>query len=165
MLGSQKIPSIWRKQIAPTQTFYSWVMNNHWGTNYLAYQQGPVTFRYAVRPHSGEEIATASRFAISLSQPLLVGASANSGHGIDSMLKIEPARVQLSELKPSDDGKAWIVRLFCASDDEALAQLTWSSKDIGRTYLSNLAEEPLRAIGGKVHIAGWGLITLRVERT
>jgi hypothetical protein len=41
MLGSQKIPAVWRQHIEPTQTFYSWVMNNHWGTNYLAYQSGP----------------------------------------------------------------------------------------------------------------------------
>ena len=75
MLGSQKIPAIWRKHIEPTQTFYSWAMNNHWGTNYLAYQQGPVTFRYALRPHNGTDIAAASRFAIGLAQPLLASAS------------------------------------------------------------------------------------------
>ena len=51
MLGSQTHPEIWRKHIEPTQTFYSWIMNNHWGTNYLAYQDGPVEFRYAFRPH------------------------------------------------------------------------------------------------------------------
>jgi alpha-mannosidase len=165
MLGSQKIPAIWRKHIASTQTFYSWVMNNHWGTNYRAYQQGPVTFRYALRPHSGTDIAAASRFALGLSQPLLVGVWAGRERVLSSMLKIEPASVLLSELKPSDDGKAWIVRLFCASEEEALTRLTWSSTNIGRTFLSNLAEEPLLAINGEVTIAGWDLVTLRVERT
>jgi alpha-mannosidase len=165
MLGSQKVPAIWRKQIAPTQTFYSWVMNNHWGTNYLAYQQGPVTFRYALRPHNGTDIAAASRFAIGLSQPLLAGVSIGRESLSSSMLRIEPANVLLSELKPSDDGKAWIVRLFCASDEEASARLTWFSPNIGKTFLSNLAEEPLRAVNGEVIIGGWGLVTLRVERT
>lgn len=164
MLGSQKIPAIWRKHIAPTQAFYSWVMNNHWGTNYLAYQQGPVTFRYALRPHDGTDIAAASRFAIGLSQPLLAGISTSSEHGLGPMLRIEPASVLLNELKPSDDGKAWIVRLFCASNDEASVRLTWPSTGIGETFLSNLAEEPLRSVNGEVPIAGWELITLRVER-
>jgi len=165
MLGSQKNPAIWRKHIAPTQTFYSWAMNNHWGTNYLAYQQGPVTFRYALRPHNGTDSAAASRFAIGLSQPLLAGVSTGNEQVSSSMLKIEPARVLLNGLKPSDDGKAWIVRLFCASDEEVSARLTWSSKDIGRTFLSNLAEEQQKPIDGDVTIAGWDLVTLRVERT
>jgi hypothetical protein len=45
------------------------------------------------------------------------------------------------------------------------AHLTWSSKNIGQTFLSNLAEEPLRPVSGDVSIAGWDLVTLRVERT
>jgi hypothetical protein len=40
-LGSQTNPNIWRKRIEPTQTFFSWVMNNHWGTNYRAYREDP----------------------------------------------------------------------------------------------------------------------------
>jgi alpha-mannosidase len=165
MLGSQKIPSIWRKHIVPTQSFYSWAMNNHWGTNYLAYQQGPVTFRYALRPHNGTDIATASRFAIGLAQPLLAGAATGPDHASKSILQIESPNILLNELKPSDDGKAWIVRLFCASNDETSTRLTWSSTNIGKTYLSNLAEEPLRPINGDINLAGWDLVTLRVERT
>jgi alpha-mannosidase len=124
-----------------------------------------VTFRYALRPHNGTDIAAASRFAIGLSQPLLAGVSIGRESLSSSMLRIEPANVLLSELKPSDDGKAWIVRLFCASDEEASARLTWFSPNIGKTFLSNLAEEPLRAVNGEVIIGGWGLVTLRVERT
>ena len=165
MLGSQKVPALWREHIEPTQTFYSWVMNNHWGTNYLAYQSGPVTFRYALRPHESEDIAATSRFATGLSQPLLVSPSVNHEFASTSMLKIEPASALLTELKPSDDGKAWIVRLFAASDEDVSAHLTWSSKNIGQTFLSNLAEEPLRPVSGDVSIAGWDLVTLRVERT
>jgi alpha-mannosidase len=165
MLGSQKIPAVWRKHIESTQTFYSWVMNNHWGTNYLAYQQGPVNFRYALRPHGGADIAAASRFAIGLSQPLLPANSGSHEHTSTSMLKIEPASVLLTELKPSDDGKAWIVRLFGASSEDSHARVTWLSQNIGKTFLSNLAEEPLREIKGEVSVAGWDLVTLRVERS
>jgi alpha-mannosidase len=81
------------------------------------------------------------------------------------MLKIEPASALLTEMKPSDDGKAWIVRLFAASDEDVSAHLTWSSNNIGQMFLSNLAEEPLRPVNGDVSIAGWDLVTLRVERT
>src|SRR6202035_412468 len=46
LLGSQRDPTVWREYIEPTQKFYSWVMNNHWSTNYRAYQEGIVEFRY-----------------------------------------------------------------------------------------------------------------------
>ncbi len=164
MLGSQRNPSVWRKQIAPTQTFYSWVMNNHWGTNYRAYQEGPVSFRYALRPHRGYDAAAASRLAIGLSQPLLAKPAAAPLSAPDSLLWIEPADVLALTLKPSEDGEAWIVRLFGASGEPRKAKLNWASSHAGRTWKSNLAEEPLQLVENDISIAGWELVTLRVER-
>ena len=72
LLNSQANPDAWRKQIEPTQKLYSWAMNNHWGTNYRAYQEGPVVFRFILRPHTGRgSDAEASRFATEFSQPLV----------------------------------------------------------------------------------------------
>lgn len=165
MLGSQKDPNVWRKHIEPTQTFYSWAMNNHWGTNYRAYQEGPVEFRYALRPHRGYDAAAASRFAIGLSQPLIATVSTNQESKPVSLLRVEPADVLALTLKPSDDGAAWIVRLFGASGEAKNAKLTWSSPSAGKTWFSNLAEEQLSAAPAEVPIAGWELVTLRVDRT
>jgi hypothetical protein len=30
LIGSQSNPDVWRKEVKPTQTLYSWAMNNHW---------------------------------------------------------------------------------------------------------------------------------------
>jgi len=165
MLGSQRDPTVWRKHIEPTQTFYSWVMNNHWGTNYRAYQEGPVEFRYALRPHQGHDAAAASRFAIGLSQPLVATRSSNRSLPSGSLLRVEPADVLALALKPSDDGKAFIVRLFGASGDARNARLTWSSPNVGKTWQSNLAEEQLAPAPAEIPVAGWELVTLRVDRT
>src|SRR6201991_869991 len=80
-LNSQTDPEVWMRHLDPTQTFFSWVMNNHWGTNYRAWQEGPVTFRYALRPHGRADAAEATRFATGLSQPLLVGDSSSEPGG------------------------------------------------------------------------------------
>ena len=53
LLNSQYNPDSWRKTVEPTQKLYSWAMNNHWHTNYRAYQEGPVQFRFVLRPHRG----------------------------------------------------------------------------------------------------------------
>src|SRR6202000_2832936 len=101
--GSQRNPNIWRKRIEPTQTFFSWVMNNHWGTNYRAYQEGPVTFRYALRPHIRYDAAAAPKLAIGLSEPLKAEPISLSAKSVDSCLSIEPSDVLAVTLKPSED--------------------------------------------------------------
>jgi hypothetical protein len=163
MLGSQTNPGIWRKHIESTQHFYSWAMNNHWGTNYRAYQQGPVEFRYALRPHSGYDPAAAARFAIGLSQPL-VASTAGTHAPAHSLIRIEPANVLALGCKPSVDGKAWIVRLFGASGEDRRARLTWEGSTPPRVWSSNLSEQPLALVEQEIDVAGWDLVTLRLDR-
>ena len=164
MLGSQKNPDIWRKHIDPTQTLFSWVMNNHWGTNYLAHQEGPVEFRYAIRPHRQWNSAASSKFAIGLSQPLIASFAPPSSQPLASLVRVEPADVLAIALKPSNDGKAWIVRLYGASGEARRASLTWASSAVGASWLSNLAEEPLHRVSGEIPVAALELVTLRVDR-
>ena len=163
MLGSQTNPGIWRKHIEPTQKFYSWAMNNHWGTNYRAYQKGVVEFRYALRLHSGYDAAAASRLAIGLSQPLRA-SYARVQEPPASLLCVEPADVLALTCKPSTDGKAWIVCLFGASGKDRKARLTWADKTAPRVWLSNLSEHAMEAAPEEVTVAAWDLVTLRVER-
>lgn len=162
MLGSQTHPEIWRKQIEPTQKFYSWVMNNHWGTNYRAYQEGLVEFRYALRPHAGYEPAAASRFAIGMSQPLVASA-----HGQRSRtalkLRIDQENVLVQECKRSADGNAWIVQLFGASGENSKASLAWTDHTPIKIWRSDLREQPLDQLGTQVDVPAWGLVTLRIE--
>ena len=69
-IGTQANPSVWLSKLAPSQTLYSWVMNNHWYTNYKADQDGPTTFRYACcrtsstipRRRNGSASSAASRW-------------------------------------------------------------------------------------------------------
>jgi hypothetical protein len=162
MLGSQRNPAIWREHIEPTQRFYSWAMNNHWGTNYRACQEGAVEFRYALRAHSGYDAAAASRLAIGLSQPLLASA-AGSNSPAPPLLQIEPPDVLALALKPSEDGNAWIVRLFGASGEDRTAKLRWPHPTQPRIWLSDLSEKPIKALDQEIAVAGWDLVALRVD--
>jgi alpha-mannosidase len=172
MLGSQTKPDIWRKHIEPTQKFYSWVMNNHWGTNYRAYQEGVVTFRYALRPHTlhqqtGYDPAAAARFSTGLTQPL-VAARAATDAAADAprlpLVRVEPADVLVTALKLSDDGEAWIIRLFGASGENRQAKLIWPYAQPESLWLSDLSEKTLTRISGAVPIPAWSLVTLRAAK-
>ena len=50
LIGSQTNPDVWIQHLQPSQTIYSWVMNNHWHTNYRAEQEGPTVFRLCHPP-------------------------------------------------------------------------------------------------------------------
>jgi hypothetical protein len=80
-------------------------------------------------------------------------------------LRIEPADVLALECKPSVDGKAWIVRLFGASGEDRRAKLTWAGDAAPRMWRSNLSEQPLEPAGQEVAVAGWDLVTLRIDRS
>lgn len=161
LLNSQTNPKIWRKSIGKTQKFYSWVMNNHWGTNYRAYQEGPTVFRYVLRPHRNRtDQAEATRFATQFTQPLWVRRAA--ANPTESLLSLSNDNVIVIGLKPSDDQKALIVRLFGASGKPAKTKLKWG-QHIPAVYLSETNEERGEKAGDEISVPGYGLVTLRAE--
>jgi alpha-mannosidase len=164
LLNSQANPEIWRKKIDPTQKLYCWAMNNHWGTNYRAYQEGPVVFRFALRPHRESTPAEATRLATSLSQPLVAAPARGAAPPAASLLRVEPESVLVTALKPSDDGRAWIVRLFNASGNAADAKIVWGQPASKAMSVSDTSEKPGQRLEGPIAMPGWGLSTVRVER-
>ena len=163
MVGSQSDPSVWRKRVEPTQQLHSWVMNNHWGTNYRAYQEGEVTFRYAVRPRRAPDPAEATRFATGLSQPLLVLPARGAAPSGGSRLVVEPADVVVIGLEPLDGGRALLVRLYNASDQHRQASVRWSAPQPAALSLSDTGGRAGPRVEGPIPVPGFGVVTLRAE--
>ena len=177
LLNSQTNPDIWRKRVEPTQKLYSWAMNNHWGTNYRAYQDGPTVFRFILRPHRKRDIADASRFATGFSQPLLpvhvaqppsAGTTPEGGGATwkpsgTPFLRVEPDDVIVTGMKPSDDGRAVIVRLFHASAKATSATLKWGDVRPRKVFLTDTSERAGNEASSRVEIPASGLVSLRAE--
>ncbi|MGE5610505.1 MAG: glycoside hydrolase family 38 C-terminal domain-containing protein [Bacillota bacterium] len=163
LLNSQTNPDVWRKKVDATQKLYCWAMNNHWGTNYRAYQEGPTTFRFILRPHGRPDPAEASRFATGFSQPLLAVRTDAGNAPAKPLLMIQPADVLVSSLKPSDDGKAWIVRLFGASGESRTVTLNWGERQPRAIFYSDTSERRGEQAGDRIGVPGNGMISLRVE--
>ena len=160
--GSQRDPRSWIQHLQPSQTIYSWVMNNHWHTNYRAEQEGPTVFRYFLRAHRGYSPLEAARFGVACSQPLI--ATRASSPALDTpRLKLSSDRVLVTAFKPSDDGKAWIVRLFGASGKTEKVKLSWAEPKPGKFWLSDTSERRLETAPESVRVPGWGIVTLRAE--
>jgi alpha-mannosidase len=151
----------WIKKLEPSTTLYSYVMNNYWETNYKAGQEGPTTFRYSIKPHRLFDSGAAARFGIECSQPLMVVPVDKKTPVRSSILSVKPAGVIVTAFKPSDVGRAWIVRLFNAGGRSEKARLIWA-KPAKTVWLSNLAEEKVAKITGPVEMAAYEIVTLRV---
>jgi len=162
LLGGQTNPAVWRKTIEPTQKLYSWAINNHWETNYRAYQDGIITFRYVLRPHGAFDPATAAQFGTGLAQPLVV-ASGGGGEAGKPLLRLSNESVLVQALKPSDDGRAWIVSLFNPGSTAQSVSLQWGAP-VKETSFSNTSEAPGAPVTGDITMAAQDVVTLRVER-
>ena len=163
LLNSQTNPDIWRAHVEPTQKLYSWAMNNHWGTNYCAYQEGPTVFRFILRPHGPRDPAQASRFATGFSQPLLATGARGAKPSGTSFLSVEPDDVLVTALKPSDDGGAVIVRLFGTSAQARSARLRWGSATPKGVFLTDTSEHAGKPVGDRIEVSASGLVSLRAE--
>lgn len=163
LLNSQTNPAVWRHHIGRTQTLYSWAMNNHWGTNYRAYQEDPTVFRFILRPHLRFSPAEAARFAVVFSQPLVAVPARGATPRSTALLRVEPAEVVVSALKPSDDGKALIARLFETSGKAAKARLAWGTPGPKQVWLSDTSEKPVQRTEGAISVPAWGVVTLRAD--
>lgn len=163
LLNSQTDPRVWRREVGETQTLVSWSMNNHWGTNYRAYQEGPVVFRYILRPHTGYDAAGASRFAVAASQPLLPVRARGAAPQGESLLRVGPEQLLVTGLKPADDGRGAVVRIWNAGEDAVGATLQWRGDADVIFYRSDTSERMGERIAGSVVVPAKGLVTVRVE--
>ncbi len=161
-VGSLSNPDEWLRHIAPSQTLYSWAMNNHWHTNYRAEQEGPVTFRYIIQPHAAFDYAAAQRCGLDRSQPLLTRPAAAAPLP-DPPFRLEPPdEIVVTSLKPTADGRGWLVRLFNPSDHPVRASLQRAAGP-ARIQACNLFEEPLAPLSDPIELPAWGLVTLRCD--
>jgi len=155
-------PKDWMDRSLESPTIYSFVMNNHWGTNYRADQEGPVEFRYSIRPHGAYSPPEAVRFGVQCSQPLLATVASRPA-ATEPRLTVMPAGVIVTSLRPSRDGKAMIARLYGASGKAEQATIRWAAPVPKAVWVSDLSERPLQAVDGTVDVPAWGVVTLRAD--
>ena len=162
-IGSMTAETPWIRFLGPTQTLFSYVMNNYWFTNYKADQEDETIFRYAIQPHGRFDSAAANRFGTESSQPLVVVPVDPSVPEKPSFLRVEPSGVLVSALKPTRDGKGWIVRLYGGSGRPEKATLAFADRhDDLKVFESDLSEEMGPQVTGGIEVPPYGMVTVCV---
>ncbi|WP_344975046.1 glycoside hydrolase family 38 C-terminal domain-containing protein [Compostibacter hankyongensis] len=148
----------WYKTLTATQPLFSWVLNNHWGTNFPLEQGGVMHFHYGILPHGAYDPVAANRFGLEQNRPLLavpVGEKPAAGPRV----KIGNPRVFISVLKQSDDGKGMILRLRSVSDKPEKALLSWPGGEPREIYSCLADEKPGSEVKGDRTLLPYGTVS------
>ena len=159
---SQPNPRAYMSSIKPSAKIYSWVMNNHWHTNYRADQEGKTVFRYAMRPHAAYDQIAAAHFGVESTEPLIATPATGSPPALP-LVEISAGPILLTSLKPSNDGKALILRLYNIGDTTAHASLKWNSVVPKALSVSDLLEKVGAAASTTVELSAYEVRTLRAD--
>jgi len=152
-------PKNFLSTLRPTQTFYWYLMNNYWETNYKADQEGPIAFRFSLMPHGRFDPVTVARFGVERSQPLVAVPAPAGARPVPSALRVEPAGVMVTLLKPAEDGRGLVVRLHNVGSESVEAKVIWPGAK--RIVLSSPKEEEGPALTGAIAMPPGGIATLR----
>ena len=163
--GMDGIRKWWNRSIYPSQTFYSWVMSNHWEVNYKAYQEGEITYRYVLFPHeNGYNGSVAERMGRDICQPLIAVEADESTSIIQPYFTVESQQVIVTSIRPSHDGKGQIIRFYNTGSDLGMAHITFTGNDSYKLqYCDNLGY-PTGPAEKIIELAGYGVKTLKIEK-
>ena len=132
-----------RRNIPPL--FLSLAMTNYYHTNYAGGQLGSVTFHYRIVPHDRYDVAESTRIGQEAAFPLFCHPVMNPS-GKDppqaSLLEIGHSAIVPLAVKPSEDGKAIVLRLFNASEAAAKTKITFPSRHLAGAWQCDSLENP-----------------------
>lgn len=152
----------WLTELPPSSTVYSWVMNNHWHTNFPLTQDGPVAFRYRLFPHEGAGIVAANRFGLEQAQPL-VHVMTDKNPAVKPLVAVDNDAVYVTVLKSTDRDDELILRLRSLSAEEETVRLDFPSRRPASVRRCESEEIPGAEVGSEgVKLLPYGMATLRV---
>jgi hypothetical protein len=152
----------WRERTASGTTVYAYLFNNYWHTNYKAYQQGPLTYRFVLRAHAGHDALALRRFSDEQDHPLLVFAVDPASPETQAPFTLSGDPVTMPSLRVADGGATLVARLFNPSPRPATVTLRPAAEG---ARLSMMAGDKAQAVpDGRIVIPALGTRTARIER-
>ncbi|SHL99809.1 Glycosyl hydrolases family 38 N-terminal domain-containing protein [Chitinophaga jiangningensis] len=116
----------WRKTGTPTATWFNYIMNNYWHTNYKADQDGKSSYSYALRPHTGNTATAQEQAAAAFTQPLLAFPARKDLHLPENLFRISNTHIIITSVTPLDNNR-YQVRLFNPESSRQQGRFVWGS--------------------------------------
>jgi alpha-mannosidase len=156
----------WRKFINPGQSFYSWVMNNHWEVNYKAFQEGAAGFTYYLVPHRGSYRGdVAEKIAREFCQPL-IAHEADPEESVKGLpFELSGEELIVTSLSVSEDGSAYQLRLYNPLESSGRTRII--SRTGQSIHIRKAGPEKCfsRVEKNQVELPGFGVLSLEISLT
>jgi len=159
-------PSGWKTESRSSSTFYSWVMNNYWHTNYKADQEGKCEFHYSIKPHGEFDAGEAYRFGIERNQPLLVRSVQPGAPPVGlpfSLVPVNYAAITITSIAPISEGNAFLVRLYNPSPIQAGCTFMKNGDQSFKIFNSSLKGERDDELLASFSLDPFEVRTVRIE--
>lgn len=151
-----KSAKTWKRQITPSQTFFSYVMNNYWHTNYKADQEGKVSFTYTIIPHDQSNPADAYKRAEEVTEaPVVIPTDRQLSR--PPFVTLDNEQVVISAARPAGHEKGICFHLYNPTGKAQTARLKPAT---GKLWLSNLDQQALKALPDTVELAPYETICI-----
>ncbi|MDE7397040.1 MAG: glycosyl hydrolase [Muribaculum sp.] len=151
----------WNTAYTPSARLYSWVMNNHWHTNFPLTQDGPARFAYAIMPHMGDNIPAANRFGIEQSQPM-VHVTTDNDPAIKPIFTLDNDAVYATIVKPHADAGTVTVRLRSVSPHTEDVYLSFPTRTPTGVQLIPAEQSAPVSIDNTLQLPPYGMATLQL---
>ncbi len=154
----------WKKHIENSPLIYSYIMNNYWGTNYKAEQEGITKFSYSLYPHLRHDLSESEIKSIEESQPLVAAPVKKDSKQYPSLFRLSSDKIIITSIKPNRDRKGIIVRLFNTSAQPAKTSFKWGAFKASKIYLTGPDEKRLNPVSNNIEMLSNDIITLKLEK-
>lgn len=151
----------WREHVAPGTTLYAYLLNNYWHTNYKADQQGPLVYRFVLRPHGGFDPVAVRRLGDEQDYPLLTVPAATSAPGLDAPFVVDGDPIVVSSVRHADLGRSIVIRLYNPTAKPALTTIRAATAGSAIAVLGGATTVP--APGGRVTVPPLAIRTVRLS--
>lgn len=116
----------WMQSAQISPVVYSWVMTNTWRTNYKASQDGIAVFRYSLQPSDPMDVKLKQRGAEREAE--LIAVRSNTPQQVGQLFRLKGRnRIAVSDIKPSNDGRGYIVSLHNMGNQSVNSSFIWGT--------------------------------------
>jgi alpha-mannosidase len=115
---------LWQKKVPESSELYSWVLNNHWDTNFPLQQGGSMQQHYSFVVHNGYDVVAANRFGMEAHRPLI---TVQAKHNLldKSFVYIGNPKLFVSTIKKMANSENILLRIRSVSDKPEKLNFDW----------------------------------------
>lgn len=125
----------WKTKGEPSSTWFSYVMNNYWHTNYKADQNGISHYHYALKVHNTTVQSSIEKTASEFSEPLVAFQVKENERRNEGLFELTNDNIVVTSVTPSENG--FIVRLF--NPETSLQQTFFRWKSLGPSRIVDMS--------------------------